>query len=371
MPCGLRQRRSNRGRFEETGGRSIRWRGANCPWRRSRLNICPIVLRCSMAARRINAKATGSATVCECITCRTPANTARLARRRSSSFKICCFNLVGALAPLERHDQGCVNARTQRLDQKRSRVEVEHELEPGRRFRAQQRDHWTSREGALHRRGKRQEFVVDQDDVPRNSGLLSRSQVTISAPRRSNWRLTIDRSRSSLRRCYELARDAIGFPGPDIVRSDAEEMVRYVVEHITHERQDVMIRRRPDIHDVIRAFKAFVACRIPQQTIGAFDDREYLLARRRRIAADDMFDAGVADEVITGRVILGNDAAGVTDVSSRREIEIGTVVNFVAAIKALLRISRPMVRQGPYCEHTMPTGIDGFVICAFDCATSR
>src|SRR6185437_8015913 len=42
-----------------------------------------------------------------------------------------------------------------------------------------------------------------------------------------------------------------------------------------------------------------------------------------------MLDARIADEVVTDGVILGNDPAGIADMGGDREIEIGTVVDFV------------------------------------------
>jgi hypothetical protein len=42
-----------------------------------------------------------------------------------------------------------------------------------------------------------------------------------------------------------------------------------------------------------------------------------------------MLDAGVANEVVTDGVILGNNAAGVAHVSVDREVEVGAVVDFV------------------------------------------
>src|SRR5258705_7386453 len=77
------------------------------------------------------------------------------------------LQLVGALGPLERHDQRRVNARgTQRFDEKRRRIELQHQLQPARRFRAQQGDDGaSSRQSPLRGRGERQEFIVDQRHV--------------------------------------------------------------------------------------------------------------------------------------------------------------------------------------------------------------
>jgi len=50
---------------------------------------------------------------------------------------------------------------------------------------------------------------------------------------------------------------------------------------------------------------------MPEQPLGAFDDRDDLLARGRRIAADDVLDPLFADEVVAGAVIGGHDAAGI------------------------------------------------------------
>ena len=126
-----------------------------------------------------------------------------------------------------------------------------------------------------------------------------------------------------LRRRYQFAGDAIGFPGPDVVGSDAEDLPRQIVEHVADERQDVVVGRCADIDDVVGAFESLVARGIPEQAIGALDDRQHLLARRRRVAADDVLDADIADEVVADRMIFGDDAAGIADMGGDREIEIG------------------------------------------------
>ena len=77
------------------------------------------------------------------------------------------LELVGALGPLERHDQRRVNARgAQRFDEKRCRIELQNQLQPAWRFRAQQGDDGaSSRQSPLRGRGERQEFIVDQRHV--------------------------------------------------------------------------------------------------------------------------------------------------------------------------------------------------------------
>jgi hypothetical protein len=74
------------------------------------------------------------------------------------------LQLVGALGPLERHDQRRINARgAQRFDEKRCRIELQHKLQPARSFRAQQGDdRASSRQSPLRGRGERQEFIVVQ-----------------------------------------------------------------------------------------------------------------------------------------------------------------------------------------------------------------
>jgi hypothetical protein len=42
-----------------------------------------------------------------------------------------------------------------------------------------------------------------------------------------------------------------------------------------------------------------------------------------------MLDAGIADQIVTDGVILGNDAAGVADMGGDRETEFGAVVDLV------------------------------------------
>ena len=80
----------------------------------------------------------------------------------------------------------------------------------------------------------------------------------------------------------------VGFPGPDVVGADAEHVARNVIEHVPHQRHDRVVRRGADIDDVVAALKSLVARRMPEQSLGAFDDRDYLLARGRGVAADDV-----------------------------------------------------------------------------------
>jgi hypothetical protein len=75
--------------------------------------------------------------------------------------------LVGALDPFERHDERRVDAGgTERFDEKRRWIKLQHKLQPARRFRAQQGDDWASfRQSAPRGRGERQQFIVDQHHV--------------------------------------------------------------------------------------------------------------------------------------------------------------------------------------------------------------
>src|SRR5882757_10744644 len=68
---------------------------------------------------------------------------------------------------------------------------------------------------------------------------------------------------------HDLANDAVHFPGPDIVRPDAEHVAGDVIQHMPYQRHDVLVGCGPDIDDVVAAFEPFVSGRMPEQTLGA------------------------------------------------------------------------------------------------------
>jgi len=115
----------------------------------------------------------------------------------------------------------------------------------------------------------------------------------------------------------DFADDPVGFPGPDIVGPGTEHVAGDMVQHMPHQRHHVLVGRGPDVNDVVAAFESFVSRRLPEQSLGALDDRNDLLARRRGVTADDMVDMFLANERLACRVIGGDDAAGITQM--RRE----------------------------------------------------
>ena len=116
---------------------------------------------------------------------------------------------------------------------------------------------------------------------------------------------------------HDFTQDPVGLPGPDIVGAGAEHVARDVLEHVSHQRHDGVVRRRADIDHVVAAFESLVSCRMPEQAFGALDDRNDLLARRRRVAADNMLDVFLANEIVACGVVGGDDAAGIAQM--RRE----------------------------------------------------
>src|SRR3954451_18934338 len=105
---------------------------------------------------------------------------------------------------------------------------------------------------------------------------------------------------------HDFANDPVGFPGPDIVGADAEHVAGDVIQHMPYQRHDVLVGRSPHIDNVVAAFESFISCRMPEQTLGALDNRNNLLARGRCVAADDVVDLFVADQFMARRMISGN-----------------------------------------------------------------
>ena len=63
-----------------------------------------------------------------------------------------------------------------------------------------------------------------------------------------------------------------------------------MIQHVTHQWNDIVIGRGPDINDVVAAFESFISRGMPEQPLGAFDDGNDLLARSGGITADDVVD---------------------------------------------------------------------------------
>ena len=102
-----------------------------------------------------------------------------------------------------------------------------------------------------------------------------------------------------------------------------------MVQHVADQRHDVLVGRGPNIDDVVAAFEPFVTRRMPEQPFGPFDDRNNLLARGRRVTADDMADMFFANEVGACGVIAGDDPAGIAQVRRECEIELIAMIDFV------------------------------------------
>ena len=140
---------------------------------------------------------------------------------------------------------------------------------------------------------------------------------------------------------HDLAKYPVGFPGPDIVRADTEYVSGNVVEHVSYQRHHRMIGRGTDIDDVVAALEPLIARRMPEQSLGAFDDRNHLFARRRCVAPDDVVDLFGADEIVAGGMIGRDHAAGIAQVRGKCEIELVALVDLVDGHqRALLHFSR-------------------------------
>ena len=83
---------------------------------------------------------------------------------------------------------------------------------------------------------------------------------------------------------------------------------------MAHQRHDVLIGCGPDIDDVVAAFEPFIPCRVPEQPLGPFDDRDDLFAGSRRVTTDDMIDMLLADQICAGSMVPGDNPAGVAQV---------------------------------------------------------
>ena len=86
-----------------------------------------IVLRCSMAALRISAKAAGSASACECAHLENGGEHDATRPKTLLELEHLLLQFIGAFASLDCHDERRVDAgRAQRLDQERGWIELEH-----------------------------------------------------------------------------------------------------------------------------------------------------------------------------------------------------------------------------------------------------
>jgi len=139
----------------------------------------------------------------------------------------------------------------------------------------------------------------------------------------------------------DFAEDPVGLPGPDIVGSDAEHVAGNMLEHMPRQRHNGVIGRGADIDHVVAAFEPFVTCRMPEQALGTFDDRNDLLARGRRVAADDMPSLRFANELVACGVIGGDNAAGIAQMRSKAEIELLALIDLIDRHqRALLHLAR-------------------------------
>ena len=140
---------------------------------------------------------------------------------------------------------------------------------------------------------------------------------------------------------HDLSKDSIGFPSPDIVGTGAENVGRDMLEHMPHQRHNSVVGRRSNIDDVVAAFEALVSRRMPEQALGAFDDRNDLLARGRSVATYDMSDLFRADQIVARRMVGRDDSARIAQMRGKNEIEVGAPIDLVNRHqRALLHLSR-------------------------------
>ncbi len=141
---------------------------------------------------------------------------------------------------------------------------------------------------------------------------------------------------------HDLTNDAVHFPGPDIIGPDAEHVAGDVIQHMPYQRHHVLVGRGADINHIVAALKALISRRMPEQPLGALDDRNDLLARGRGVAADDMIDLHLTNKIGACRMVTGDPAT--TPPGSRRcgaKVKSNASLSLISstAINALLRIS--------------------------------
>ena len=86
----------------------------------------------------------------------------------------------------------------------------------------------------------------------------------------------------------QVARDAVGLPAPDVVRS-RQEAVRAEARHdVAEQRHQMLVRAGMHVDDMLVGLETLVRTGIPQRAAGLLEDRNDLLAAPRGDAADDV-----------------------------------------------------------------------------------
>lgn len=116
-----------------------------------------------------------------------------------------------------------------------------------------------------------------------------------------------------------LPEDAVVFPGPDVIRADAEGTRTEAGCQVVDEWQHVLVRRGAGVDDIIGALRSLVVRGIPQQSVELLEARDHLLAARRGVAADHMSDAG-AEQLEAERAIAREVAGRIHDHRLERNI---------------------------------------------------
>ena len=91
----------------------------------------------------------------------------------------------------------------------------------------------------------------------------------------------------------------------------------------------MLVRRSTEIDDIAAAFEALVVRRIPEQRIVFLDHGHDRLAAGRGVAADDVRNTGIDDEVPADRSILGCFASGISNQRRKFEIEVRRSVDLL------------------------------------------
>ena len=118
-----------------------------------------------------------------------------------------------------------------------------------------------------------------------------------------------------------LAHDFIVFPGPDVIRANAKSAPAAVLQDMFGKRHDMLVRRGPGVDDVLAALETFVMRWVPQQSVVFFEEGQNLLAARRSVAADDVYEPVLREHLLRRARIARVSTAGVDFYRIDRERE--------------------------------------------------
>ena len=128
----------------------------------------------------------------------------------------------------------------------------------------------------------------------------------------------------------EIAHDAVGLVGIDVVRAHHEHPRPECAQHELGELHAVLIRRGTRVDDVARVLEAFVQRRVHEQAVVLFDHRDDGLARARHVAAEDHPDI-ILEEQPLGELLITRRRAGrvVSDQLQLPPVDTARLVDFL------------------------------------------